>query len=32
MSNITYDYMEEYIRGLIPDRTGVLKENDKYMD
>ena len=26
MSNITYDYMEEYIRGLIPDRTGVLKE------
>lgn len=26
MSDITYDYMEEYIRGLIPDREGVLKE------
>ena len=22
MSEITYDYMEEYIRGLIPDRIG----------
>lgn len=30
MSNITYDYMEEYIRGLIPDRTGVLKEIEDF--
>lgn len=26
MSSITYDYMEEYIRGLIPKEEGVLKE------
>ena len=26
MSKITYDYMEDYIRGLIPERTGTLKE------
>lgn len=26
MSNITYDYMEEYIRNLIPERAGFLKE------
>lgn len=26
MSDITYDYMEEYIRGLIPERDGILKE------
>ena len=26
MSGITYDYMEEYIRGLIPESTGRLKE------
>ena len=26
MSKITYDYMEDYIRGLIPERTGILKE------
>ena len=30
MSGITYDYMEEYIRGLIPDRTGVLKEIEDF--
>ena len=26
MSKITYDYMEEYIRGLIPESEGRLKE------
>ncbi|MDU2491583.1 MAG: O-methyltransferase [Clostridium celatum] len=26
MSGITYDYMEEYIRGLIPESEGKLKE------
>ncbi|WP_066674435.1 O-methyltransferase [Clostridium septicum] len=26
MSGITYDYMEEYIRGLIPENTGKYKE------
>lgn len=26
MSSITYDYMEEYIRGLIPQEEGILKE------
>ena len=25
MSGITYDYMEEYIRGLIPESEGRLK-------
>lgn len=30
MSNITYDYMEEYIRGLIKDRTGKLKEIEEF--
>ncbi|MBE6051663.1 MAG: O-methyltransferase [Clostridium sp.] len=26
MSGITYEYMEEYIRGLIPEKVGTLKE------
>lgn len=30
MSGITYDYMEQYIRGLIPDRVGILKELENY--
>lgn len=30
MSEITYDYMEEYIRGLIPDRNGILKEIEDF--
>ena len=30
MSEITYDYMEEYIRGLIPDRDGTLKEIEDF--
>lgn len=30
MSGITYDYMEEYIRGLIKDREGTLKELEDY--
>jgi predicted O-methyltransferase YrrM len=30
MSGITYDYMEQYIRGLIPDREGILKELENY--
>lgn len=30
MSGITYDYMEEYIRGLIKDHSGILKELEDY--
>ncbi|WP_294371150.1 O-methyltransferase [uncultured Clostridium sp.] len=30
MSKVTYDYMEDYIRGLIPDRTGTLKEIEDF--
>lgn len=30
MSKITYDYMEDYIRGLIPERTGILKEIEDF--
>jgi predicted O-methyltransferase YrrM len=30
MSEITYDYMEEYIRGLIKDRDGTLKEIEDF--
>ena len=30
MSEITYDYMEEYIRGLIPEREGTLKEVEDF--
>lgn len=30
MSEITYDYMEEYIRGLIPERDGTLKEIEDF--
>lgn len=30
MSNVTYDYMEEYIRNLIPDSKGVLKEIEDF--
>jgi len=30
MSEITYDYMEDYIRGLIPDRNGILKEIEDF--
>lgn len=30
MSNITYDYMEDYIRGLINERTGTLKEMEAF--
>jgi predicted O-methyltransferase YrrM len=30
MSGITYDYMEQYIRGLIPASTGVLQELELY--
>ncbi|MGL5151099.1 MAG: O-methyltransferase [Clostridium sp.] len=30
MSKITYDYMEEYIRGLISDRKGTLKEIEDF--
>lgn len=26
MSGITYEYMEDYIRGLIPEKVGILKE------
>lgn len=30
MSGITYDYMEEYIRKLIPERKGTLEEIEKF--
>ncbi|SFC71613.1 O-methyltransferase [Clostridium uliginosum] len=30
MSKVTYDYMEEYIRNLIPDRKGTLKEIEDF--
>ena len=30
MSGVTYDYMEEYIRGLIPESTGKLKELEDF--
>lgn len=30
MSKITYDYMEDYIRGLIPERTGILREIEDF--
>lgn len=30
MSKIAYDYMEDYIRGLIPDNVGILKELEEY--
>ena len=30
MSKITYDYMEEYIRGLISERSGILKEIEDF--
>ena len=30
MSEITYDYMEEYIRGLITERDGTLKEIEDF--
>lgn len=30
MSKITYDYMEDYIRGLIPERTGTLKKIEDF--
>ncbi|EKQ53746.1 MULTISPECIES: O-methyltransferase [unclassified Clostridium] len=30
MSEITYDYMEDYIRGLIPPREGTLKEIEDF--
>lgn len=30
MSDITYDYMEEYIRGLIKDREGTVKEIEDF--
>ena len=30
MSGITYDYMEQYIRDLIPEHTGILKELEDY--
>lgn len=32
MSGITYDYMEEYIKKLIPDNNGILKEMEQYAD
>lgn len=30
MSNITYDYMEDYIRSLVPERSGTLKEIEDF--
>ena len=30
MSGITYDYMEQYIRNLIPDSTGKFSELEAF--
>lgn len=30
MSNVTYDYMEKFIKGLIPEEQGILKEIREY--
>jgi predicted O-methyltransferase YrrM len=30
MSGVTYDYMEEYIRGLIPETEGKLRDLEKF--
>lgn len=30
MSQITYDYMEDYLRSLIPDNSGILKELEDF--
>jgi len=30
MSGITYDYMEQYLRELIPDNTGILEELENF--
>lgn len=30
MSGITYDYMEEYIKGLVPKKEGILKEIEEF--
>lgn len=30
MSNIVYDYIEDYIRGLLPESLGLIREMEKY--
>lgn len=30
MSGITYDYMEKYIRGLVPESSGILKDMEEF--
>ena len=30
MSGVTYDYMEQYLRELIPSNTGILQELENY--
>jgi len=30
MSNISHDYIEEYIRGLLPTRNGIIGDMEKY--
>lgn len=32
MSDIAYDYMEEYLRSLIPENVGILKELEEYAE
>jgi len=32
MSGITYDYMEKYLRGLIGDSKGMLKELEDFAE
>lgn len=32
MSGVTFDYMEQFIRGLIPESSGVLKELEEYAE
>ena len=32
MSGVMHDYMEQYLRQLIPDREGILKELEEYAE
>ena len=32
MSNITYDFMEQYIRGLLQGRQGILQELENFAE
>ena len=30
MNGVTFDYMEEYLRSLIPVKTGIFKELEEF--